>query len=83
VNRRPPRKITGAGRPCVRDCTLDSAAHVKPEHATGAVVRGRPWKADGAHRPSRRPDAVRYMSVDTATQRNKVTHGGTEKKRPA
>ena len=49
-------------------------------------VRGRPWKADGAHRPSQGPDAVRYMSVDTATrgpQRYKVTHGGTEKKRPA
>ena len=30
-------------------------------------VRGCPSKADGAHRPSWRPDAVRYMSVDTAT----------------
>jgi hypothetical protein len=49
-------------------------------------VRGRPWKADGAHRPSWQPDAVRYMSVDTATQRStaiQVTHDGTEKKRPA
>jgi hypothetical protein len=35
-----PREITGAARPDVRECTLDSAAHVKPEHATGAA---RPW----------------------------------------
>ena len=36
----PPREITGAARPDVRECTLDSAAHVQPEHATGAA---RPW----------------------------------------
>jgi hypothetical protein len=35
-----PGEITGAARPDVRECTLDSAAHVKPEHATGAA---RPW----------------------------------------
>jgi hypothetical protein len=35
-----PRHITGAGRPCVRECTPDSAAHVKPEPAAGAA---RPW----------------------------------------
>ena len=35
-----PRQITGAARPDVRECTLDSAAHVKPEPATGAA---RPW----------------------------------------
>ena len=35
-----PREITGAARPDVRECTLDSAAHVKPERATGAA---RPW----------------------------------------
>ena len=35
-----PREITGAARPDVRECALDSAAHVKPEHATGAA---RPW----------------------------------------
>ena len=40
-------------------------------------VRGRPWKADGAHRPSQGLDAVRYISVDTATQRPVVTHGDT------
>ncbi len=35
-----PGEITGAARPDVRECTLDSAAHVKPEPATGAA---RPW----------------------------------------
>ena len=40
-------------------------------------VRGRPWKADGAHRPSWRPDAVRYMSVDTTTQRSAAIQGDT------
>jgi hypothetical protein len=40
-------------------------------------VRGRPWKADGAHRPSWQPDALRYMSVDTATQRFTAVQGGT------
>jgi len=40
-------------------------------------VRGRPRKANGAHRPSWRPDAVRYMSVDAATQRSTAVHGGT------
>ena len=42
-------------------------------------VRGRPWKADGAHRPSWRPDAVRYASVDTATHRPTVTHSDTRR----
>jgi hypothetical protein len=40
-------------------------------------VRARPWKADGAHRPSWRPDAVRYMSVDTATGRSTAPQGDT------
>ena len=40
-------------------------------------VRGRPWKADGAHRPSWRPDAVRYVSVDTATQGPTALQGDT------
>jgi hypothetical protein len=43
----------------------------------GQPVRGRPWKADGAHRPSWRPDAVRYMSVDTATRRSTAVQGDT------
>jgi hypothetical protein len=66
-------------------CTLNSAAHVKPEHAAGAA---RPWLS--VEKPMVRtdrpggPDAVRYMSVDTATQRSTALQGdGTEKKRPA
>ena len=45
----------------------------------GQPVRGRPWKADGAHRPSWRPDAVRYMSVDTATQGPTALQGDTRR----
>ena len=45
----------------------------------GQPVRGRPWKADGAHRPSWRPDAVRYTSVDTATQRSTALQGDTRR----
>src|SRR5271165_6881142 len=47
----------------------------------GQPVRGRPWKADGAHRPSWRPDAVRYMSVDTATQRSTAIQDDTRRDR--
>ena len=49
----------------------------------------RPWlsvESRRFRRPSKRPDAVRHKSVDTATQdlqRYKVTHGGTRRKRPA
>ena len=38
------------------------------------AVRG---KADGAHRPFQGTDAVRYTSVDTATQRPAATQGDT------
>jgi hypothetical protein len=44
-------------------------------------VRGRPWKTDGAHRPSWRTDAVRYTSVDTATQRSAARQGDTPRDR--
>ena len=66
----------GAGR--TRRCTPDSAARVKPEthHRSGPSVAVRET-ADGAHRPSWRPDAVRYASVDTATHRPTVTHRDT------
>ena len=47
----------------------------------GRPVRGCPWKADGAHRPSWRPDAVRYMSVDTATRRRAALQGDTQRDR--
>ena len=74
-----------AGR--TRRCTPDSAARVKSEthHRSGPSVAVRET-ADGAHRPSWRPDAVRYASVDTATHRPTVTHRDTrrdKKKRPA
>ena len=50
-------------------CMPRSAAAVEPPAgrpgSPSVAVRE---KADGAHRPSWRPDAVRYMSVDTATQ---------------
>ena len=49
-------------------------------------VRGRPCKADGSAHRSRAPIPVRYTSVDAehgGVQRDKVTHAGTEKKRPA
>ena len=44
-------------------------------------VRGRPWKADGAHRPSWRHGPVRYASVDTATQRSTARQGDTRRDR--
>ena len=49
-------------------------------------VRGRPWKIDGVADRSHRLDAVRYMSVDAATQRFTARHGDTQRdkaKRPA
>jgi len=50
-------------------------------------VRGCSWKADGAHRPLRwpgRPSAIcPWTPRHAGLQRYKVTHGGTEKKRPA
>jgi hypothetical protein len=70
----------------IRGCTLDSATHVKPEHADSAA---RPWPSvkqptvrtdrPGAQIPSAmRPWTPRH----TGLQRYKVTHAGTEKKRP-
>lgn len=49
-------------------CTLDSAAHVKPEPPPARPVRDRPWKAGGSTEREG-TDAVRYMSADPATQR--------------
>ena len=75
-HRGPPGRMYGDARSTQRHTSSRNPRPARP-------VRGCPWKADGTHRPSQRPDAVRYMSVDTATQRYKVTHDGTEKKRPA
>ena len=52
---------------------LTSSPNTRPARP----VRGRPWKADGAHRPSWQPDAVRYVSVDTATQGPTALQGDT------
>jgi hypothetical protein len=74
-------------RPGTRGCTPDSAARVKPGTRAGAA---RPWPSvkqptvrtdrDGARIPSAiRPWTPRHA----APQRYKMTHHGTEKKRPA
>jgi signal transduction histidine kinase len=61
-NRRPShQRIHGDARSTQRRTSSRNTRSARP-------VRGRPWKADGyADRPGG-PDAVRYMSVDTATQ---------------
>jgi hypothetical protein len=66
----PPGRMYGNARPTQR---LTSSRNTRPARP----VRGRPRKADGAHRPSQGPDAVRYMSVDTATQRSTAVQGET------
>src|SRR3984957_2422103 len=58
-------------------CAPDSARVSKPEPVSVELVRGCPWKADGAHRPSWRPDAARYMSADTATRGPTALQGDT------
>jgi len=76
---RPPRKITGSpgghtgdARSTQRRASSRNALPTRP-------VRGRPWKADGyADRPGG-PDAVRYMSVDTATQGTTALQGDTRR----
>ena len=69
-----------------RGCTLDSAAHVKPEHAAGAA---RPWlsvEQPTVHtdRPGgRTPSAICPRTPPHAgPQRHTVTQDGTAKKRP-
>jgi hypothetical protein len=69
-----------------RGCTLDSAAHVKPEHADGAA---RPWlsvEQPTVHtdRPDgRTPSAIcPWTPRHAGPQRHTVTHDGTAKKRP-
>jgi hypothetical protein len=68
--------------------TPDSAARVKPEHAT-STARGRPQQTDGADRPSEpsKPTVlaaltpVRYTSVDTATRRRTAPQDDTPRDR--
>jgi hypothetical protein len=80
-------------------CTLTSAANVKPAQRArrGPSSVARPWSrppsaavretADGAHRPSWRAPCPSAMCPWTpqhpALQQYKVTHHGTEQKRPA
>jgi hypothetical protein len=61
------RPITGVTRPDTGDARSTQRRTSSGNTPSGQPVRGCPWKADGAHRPSQRPDAVRHMSVDTAT----------------
>ena len=70
-----------------RGCTPDSPGHVKPEHAADAA---RPWpsvkqpmvRTDRLRAPT--PSAIRpWTPRHSGPQRYKVTHDGTEKKRPA
>ena len=76
----PPRQVTGAQAGCTDGCTLDSAAHVKPEQAANPA---RPWLSVESRRctptalTARTP--VRYMSVDTATQRSTALQGDTRR----
>lgn len=76
---RPLREATGPPDGRAGGCTVGSAAPARP-------VRGRPWKADGAPRPSRRhqrPSAIRpWTPRHAGPQRSKMTHGGTEKNGP-
>jgi hypothetical protein len=66
----PPRGHTGMHARLSGACQAGTRGRRGPSVA----VRG---TADGAHRPSWRPDAVRYMSVDTATQRSTAIQGDT------
>lgn len=66
----PPRGHTGMHARLSGACQAGTRGRRGPSVA----VRG---TADGAHRPSWRPDAVRYMSVDTATSRSTAPHGDT------
>ena len=64
-------------------CTLDSAAHVKSEHVPGRAPEPRQAATHTAPWP-RFPSAMRpWTPQHDALKRYKVTHHGTEKKRPA
>jgi hypothetical protein len=56
---------------------LTSSRNTRPARP----VRGRPWKTDGAHRPSRGTIPVRYASVDTATRRPATRQDDTRRHR--
>jgi hypothetical protein len=88
---RPPRKPAGQ-RADAGKCTLSSAPNVKPAHGPRGPCpwpvrpRGpRPWPSAQSRRspaPLTHPtDAVRYLSVDTATQRPTALQGDTPRDR--
>jgi hypothetical protein len=74
-----PRRDTGVAgrtrhaRPAQR---RTSGPKYSAQNGPSVAVRG---IADGVHRPSWRPDAVRYTSVDTATHRLTVAHIDTRR----
>jgi hypothetical protein len=72
-----PRQITGAPGRIYGNARSTHRLMSSRNPRPAGPVRGCPWKADGAHRPSWRPDAVRYMSVDSATQRSTAIQGDT------
>ena len=71
-NRQPPAP---ASRTSARLSAACEAGMATPAN----LVRGRPWKADGYTDRATGPDAVRHMSVDTATHRPIVTHPDTRR----
>jgi hypothetical protein len=66
------------------EATAPQVSSITPPNLAEALLR---WSvairetADGAHRPSWRPDAVRYSSADTATQRSTALQGDTHRDR--
>jgi len=71
---RPPREITGRAMPDVRGCTLSSAAHVKPEHATSP---GRPWLSVESRRCIPTVLAAGRRPLYVRGHRNTVTYSDT------
>jgi len=81
-----PRQITGVGGPCVRMHARLSGlrqAGTRDRRGPSVAVRGKP--AVHTDRPSgRTPSAMRpWTPRHSGPQRYKMTHHGTEKKRPA
>jgi hypothetical protein len=69
------------GKPAGRTQGNARSAHladpVRGPSVPAVPVRGRPCKADGPPHRSHPTDAVRYLSVDTATQRPTALQGDT------
>ena len=85
----PPRDTPGQ-QPDAGKCTLDSAANVKPERTARLAhlraTRGQSGPAASTHTAPwpRFPSAMcPWTPQHDGLQRDKVTHAGTEQKRPA